>query len=103
MACPHVSGLAALVKTMKPELTGPQIRQAIEANVQKKDVYTNIVSTGGIIDMGKTIRASSVKEKCLTSPGYPNEYPNYYHKKQEISVVPGLKIQVTFKGFEVEY
>ena len=57
MACPQVSGLAALVMSMRGNLTPAQVKQLIEQNVQKKSQYTGKVSTGGLIDVDKTIAA----------------------------------------------
>merc|ERR1719450_190526 len=56
-ACPHVSGLAALLMTMRPDLTVLEIKQLIEENVQPKPQYANLVTSGGLIDVGKTIKA----------------------------------------------
>ena len=63
MACPHASGLAALVMTMKNDLTAKNVRDLIEVNVQKKAAYENLVSSGGLIDVAKTIRAVETKSK----------------------------------------
>merc|ERR1719186_2584170 len=71
MACPHVSGLAALIKTMRPHMTGQEVRKVIEENVQKKAAYSNLVSTGGIIDMGKTIGSL-----VITTPKPPSPAPS---------------------------
>ena len=57
MACPMVSGLAALVMTMREDLTGAEVRELIEANVKTNDNYDGLVSTGGCIDVGATILA----------------------------------------------
>ena len=57
MACPHVSGLAALIRTMNKNLNGQDVKQLIELNVNKKDAYTALVSSGGLIDAAKTIHA----------------------------------------------
>ena len=57
MACPHVAGLAALIKTMRSDLTGQQVRQFIESNVQKKAEYKGLVTSGGLIDVAATIIA----------------------------------------------
>ena len=62
MACPQVSGFAALIRTMRPELNGQQVRAVIENNVQLKSAYTNLVSSGGLIDVGKTLKA--LKSTC---------------------------------------
>ena len=57
MACPQVSGLAALIMTMHGGMTAAEVRKAIEDNVQKKSHYSGVVSTGGLIDAGATIKA----------------------------------------------
>merc|ERR1712020_539238 len=57
MACPQVSGLAALIMTMRDGMSAEEVRQVIEENVQKKDRYSDVVSSGGLIDVGATIKA----------------------------------------------
>ena len=57
MATPMVSGLAALVMTMREDLTGAEVRAVIEANVETSDDYDGLVSSGGCIDVGATILA----------------------------------------------
>ena len=57
MACPHVSGLAAMLITLRCGLSGKEIRFLIENNVQLKPFYRDLVSSGGLIDVAKTIRA----------------------------------------------
>ena len=57
MACPQVTGLAALIMTMRDAMSAQELRQVIEENVQKKDQYKDMVSSGGIIDVGATIQA----------------------------------------------
>ena len=57
MACPQVSGLAALIRTMRPDLNAQQVRKAIESNVRVKSEYANLVSSSGLIDVGKTLKA----------------------------------------------
>ena len=52
-----VSGLAALVMSMRGSLNGAQVKQLIEQNVQKKSQFSGLVSTGGLIDVDKTIGA----------------------------------------------
>ena len=58
MACPHVSGLAALIRTMRSDMNAYEVRNLIESNVQKKNSYSGLVSSGGIIDGEKTILAA---------------------------------------------
>ena len=57
MACPHVSGLAALVLTMRDNLNATDVKAFIEDNVQKKEQYAGLVSSGGLINIAGTIRA----------------------------------------------
>ena len=57
MACPHVSGLAALVMSMRSNLNGGAVKKLIMENVQKKAQYTRYVISGGLIDVQATIKA----------------------------------------------
>ena len=57
MACPYVSGLAALIRSMRGNLSGGQVRELIESNVETKTAYANFVSSSGLINAGKTIKA----------------------------------------------
>merc|ERR1712142_294543 len=57
MACPQVSGVAALVSTMRNNINGAQLKQVIEANVQPKSRYTDLVTTGGLLDVFATVQA----------------------------------------------
>ena len=43
--------------SMRDNLTPVTAKQLIEANVQQKPQYTNLVNAGGLIDVGKTIKA----------------------------------------------
>ena len=71
MACPQVSGLAALIMTMRDGMSAPEIRQVIEDNVQKKSQYTELVSSGGLIDVGATIKALKSEAPPATSEAPP--------------------------------
>jgi len=57
MATPHVAGLAALILSIRDDLSGEQVKKYIMDNVQKEDQYSELVRSGGLIDVGKTIRA----------------------------------------------
>ena len=59
MACPHVAGLAALVASMNINRSGREINQLIMDNVQVKPKYAGFVSTSGLIDVEKTIKAAA--------------------------------------------
>ena len=53
----QVAGLAALVMTMKRGLTPVQVKSLIETNVQKRSNYKKIYTSGGLIDVEKTLKA----------------------------------------------
>ena len=57
MSAPMVSGLAALVMTMRKDLTSAEVKGVILANVEKNINYNGLVSSNGIIDVGATIFA----------------------------------------------
>ena len=57
MATPHVAGLAALILSIRDDLSGEQVKKYIMDNVQKEDQYSELVRSGGLMDVGKTIRA----------------------------------------------
>ena len=63
MACPHVSGLAALMMTMREDISASSIRDTIEANVQLKNAYKDLVSSGGLIDVASSIKALKSDKK----------------------------------------
>ena len=65
MACPHVSGLAALIRVMRNDLNGQDVKTLIESNVVQKPVYSTLVSTGGIIDAEKTLPAARIAGMCI--------------------------------------
>ena len=56
MACPHASGLAGLILSMRDKLIGQDVRQLIECGVSKRQHYKNLVSSGGLIDVFNTIK-----------------------------------------------
>ena len=56
MASPHVTGLAAMIMTMK-DVNGSELKALITDNVQTKSQYTSYVSTGGLIDAYESIKA----------------------------------------------
>lgn len=55
MATPYVSGLAGLVKVMRPDYTNLQIRDAILKNVDSGSSLRGKTATGGRIDAGRTL------------------------------------------------
>jgi len=78
MACPMVSGLAALIMTMRDGMSAQQIRALIEANVRVKTEYADFVSSSGLIDVGKTIKALKGGDGNGTNPEPPTcDYAPY--------------------------
>jgi len=78
MACPHVSGLAALIMTMRDNMSAHEVRQLIEANVRVKAEYANFVSSSGLIDAGATIKALKAGSGNDTTPEPPTcDYAPY--------------------------
>jgi len=76
MACPQVSGLAALVSSMRTYSNGAELKQLIEANVQPKSDYTDKVSSGGLIDVLATVQAASGGPAPTSAPtGAPTAAP----------------------------
>jgi subtilisin family serine protease len=55
MAVPYVSGLAGLVKVMRPDYTNLQIKDAILKNVDTGSSLRGRTLTGGRIDAGRTL------------------------------------------------
>jgi len=70
MACPMVSGLAALVMSMRSNLSGAQVKRLIEQNVQVKSQFNGMATSRGLIDVDKTIKAvcPSCPEPCVCNP-----------------------------------
>ena len=64
MAAPHVAGLAALILSINRDLTGERVKKYILDNVQTFDQYSDYVSSGGLIDVGKTLKDLSMPPCC---------------------------------------
>ena len=79
MATPHVAGLAALILSIRDDLSGEQVKKYIMDNVQKRDQYSKWVRSGGLLDVGKTIRA--VTSKCPA--GYKEKIGDIYGNGME--------------------
>jgi len=70
MACPHVSGLAALLKSFRSDLRAREVRSIIESTVD----YTGVeVVTGGRVmgkgDDGYFAAGGGVEKSCWTLGG----------------------------------
>lgn len=74
MACPHVSGVAALILAVNPNLTGAQVRDIIEKTAQKVGGYSYATVAGrsngswnsemgyGLVDAYAAVQAASPAE-----------------------------------------
>ena len=59
MACPFVSGLAALRMTMRRHLTAEHDKRIIENNVKPRSQYRYAATSGGLIDVFKPVQGMS--------------------------------------------
>ena len=67
MACPHVSGLAAVLMSMRNFTNAADVKQIIEQNVQVKSQYQGVVTSGGLIDVNMTICSLMSKLSTISS------------------------------------
>ncbi|MFN8607434.1 MAG: S8 family peptidase [Vulcanimicrobiota bacterium] len=56
MACPHVSGVAALVATAFPQASNEEIRQRILDGVDKVPALSGVVASGGRLNAAKALK-----------------------------------------------
>lgn len=56
MAAPHVTGTAALIKSICPSYTPAEIKSKILTNVKKMGTLKGIVTSGGLVDAGKACK-----------------------------------------------
>ena len=56
MAAPHVAGLAALILSINKDYSGELVKYFIMNNVKKLEQYEGFVKSGGLIDVGKTLK-----------------------------------------------
>ena len=58
MAAPHVAGVAALIKSRKPEVTTAELKGLLMANVDPLGSLAGNVATGGRLNAAKAIAAT---------------------------------------------
>ena len=59
MACPHVAGAAALLKSYKPELTAVQIKQLLLQSVDKLPDYADKIASGGRLNVARALELAA--------------------------------------------
>ena len=66
LAAPHVAGLAALLMSMREEISPSLVKDIIEDSVQKKSKYKDLVTSGGLIDVERSIEEliRRIKPSC---------------------------------------
>ena len=62
MAAPHVAGVAALILSLRPNLTPEEVKAYILDNVDKVDDFENLCITGGRLNAYKAVRAATESE-----------------------------------------
>ena len=105
-AAPHVAGLAALILSIQPNLEGADVKKYITDNVDEYDQFFQRASTGGLINVGKTLKEVIKKFPAsateITSPNYPNSSPNNVDEIWPAITAPvGSIIKLKFQSFQV--
>ena len=49
------------------------------------------------------VECGSVINNTLTSPEYPNNYPNNMDCKYRVPIPPGMAVYINFQDFDVDY
>lgn len=62
MACPLVAGAAALLKSLKPDLTAQQLKRLLVRSVDRLDVYDGMVLSGGRLNALRALQQDDVVE-----------------------------------------
>ena len=79
MATPFVSGLAALILSLKNEISGANVKELIMNNVQElSDFQKGFVNSGGLIDVAKTLD-STLRGEGNFRGSYSDSMQNFSH------------------------
>lgn len=103
MATPHVTGVAALVKSVNPSYNPAQIKDAIMRTTTKLSSLTGKVSTGGLVNAGKAVNFEADSEipgiawkgVSIQSTLDSNKDKNDVYS---IKLLKGEKLKTTLKG-----
>jgi len=71
MASPHVAGVAALVKSLNPSWTAPQLRAAVLNNADRLTAFNGVVATGARLNAFRAIVPTTI---TLTAPNGGGSY-----------------------------
>jgi subtilisin family serine protease len=63
MACPHVAGAAALLKSFKPTLSAVEIKRILLAAVDKDPEYADKISSGGRLNVERALSLAAGDQK----------------------------------------
>ena len=69
MAAPHVTGVAALIKSQDPALSDTEIKSRILANVDMQDSMLNKLESGGRLNAAKALDANTAPVIVGLGPG----------------------------------
>ena len=90
MAAPHVAGIAALYKALRPNCNSQQIKAAICNTVQDLNTTYNIIYDGGIVDANAAVRTHPGLLRSIT---FSNNYSTYRPSFVDY-VVSGNKVRI---------
>lgn len=91
MACPHVAGLAALVRTLRPDFTPLQVRGVI-CNQRSYDTVSPRYTATGRVNCFKTV------QEAVTSSGLPNQPPVITAWPQSMVLRAGSELAYNFSA-----
>ncbi len=111
MATPHVTGVALLLASAEPKLTGVELKQRIMATVRPLNSVRGKISTGGIVSafnaLTNTIAPPDANDPALwaTKPmsiSSAHPYLPKANESYEVTVPGAHEISVYFEKFETE-
>ncbi len=73
MAAPHVAGIAAMVKAMKPEYTSQEIKASIEDNIDPLSSLSGKCLSGGRVNLNNLVSLFDPITMMLSLPASANE------------------------------
>lgn len=118
MAAPHVTGVAALVKSARPTMTAPEIRELLMRTAVKSRFLVNRVLSSGVVSAAAALtetvspEPNRYSESAYVSQPYSLETPHPYLNSADPMVpvtseykvhVPGAKaLRVHFASYDID-